>query len=91
MNYENPYNHVTKSDRNHRVIKKRFQIEYYRLLYKNIPRIMIHHFVINVTQNLNLPAKEGVLNHYIPHMIPSQSIWDYNKHRQVEFDAYVNI
>ena len=73
-NYENPYEHVPESESNNRVIKERFRIAYYLLTYKNISSIMIHHFVINATQNLNmLPSKGGVVVRYSPNMILSQS------------------
>ena len=90
-NYYNPDNHVPEAERNNRVINYRFRIAYYPLPYKNIPRIMICHLVMNVTQNLNIfPTKRGVLSHYSPHMIVSQSNWGYNKHWHAEFGAYVN-
>ena len=73
-NYENPYEHAPESESNNRVIKERFRIAYYLLTYKNISSIMIHHFVINATQNLNmLPSKGGVVVRYSPNMILSQS------------------
>ena len=51
---------------------------------------MIRHLAMNVTQDLGLfPAKGGVSDNYIPHMILSQKNWDYEKHCQVEFGAYV--
>ena len=72
-NDENRDNHIPEADRNNRVIKERFRISYYRLPYKNIPRIMIRHLVMNVTLNLNLfPSKGGVLYHYSQTMIMSQ-------------------
>ena len=41
---------------------------------------MIFHLAMNVTRDLNLfPTKVGVLDHYILHMIMSQSNWDYKK------------
>ena len=68
-----------------------FLIQYYLLPYKKIPRIMILHLAMNMPQHLNLlPVKGGVSTHYIAHMILSQRNWDYNKHFQVEFGAYVN-
>ena len=90
MYYENPDNHVPESERNNRVIKERFRISYYRLPYKKIPRIMICHLSMNATQNLNMfTAKVGVSAHYSPHIILSQSNWDYNEHFRVEFGAYI--
>ena len=60
-NDENPDDHFTVADKKKRLIKERFQIAYYRLPYKNIPRIMIRHLAMNVTWNLNLfLAKVGV-------------------------------
>ena len=51
---------------------------------------MIHYLAMNMMRNLDLfPAKGGVLDHYIPHMIMSQYNWDYKKNFQVEFGAYV--
>ena len=82
--------HVPDVERNNRVIKERFKIAYYRLNYKKIPRIIICHLSMNVTQNLNpFPAKGGVSDHYIPNMILSQRNWDYNKIFQVESSDYV--
>ena len=90
MNYVNPDNRVPESERSNRVIKWRFRIAYYRLPYKNIPSIMIHYLEMNVTRNLDFfPPKGGLLAHYIPHLIMSQSNWIYNKHFQVEFSSYV--
>ena len=51
---------------------------------------MIRHLAMNVPQNLNIfPAKVVVPDHYIPHMILSQSNWYYKKYFQVAFSSYV--
>ena len=90
INYENTYDHFPEAERNNGVIKQRFRVSYYRFPYKNIPRIMIRHFSINVMRDLNIfPAKGGVSDHYIPHIILSHRNQDYNKHFQFEFSAYV--
>ena len=74
ISYENPYDHVPEAESNNRVIKNMFRISYYRFSYKNIPRVIICHLVMNVTQNLNVfPTKLVVSYHYSPHMIIPQS------------------
>ena len=90
MNHTNAYNHIPEAERNNRLIKERFQIAYYQFSYTKIPRIMIRHLAMNVTQILNLfTVKVGVLTHYNPHVILVQSNWDHTKHLQVEFGAHV--
>ena len=81
MNYKNPDNHVPEADINNRVIKERFRVAYYLLLYKKILIIIIRHLEMNVIRNLNLfLAKSVVSDHYIPHMIMSQRNSDYKNH-----------
>ena len=73
INYTNPDEHVTETEKTNRVIKYKFRIAYYRLPHKNIPRIMIHHLEMNLTQYVNLFLAKGiVLAHYIPCMIMLQ-------------------
>ena len=91
INYSDTDDQIVEVERNNIVIKERFIIAYYRLPYIKIPSIMIRHLAMNVTQNLNLfPAKGRLSAYYIPHMILSHRNWDYNKHCQVEFSAYVH-
>ena len=92
MNHKNPDYHVTESESNNRVIEDIFRFVYFKLLYKIIPRIVIHHLVMNVTQIFNLfPSEGGVLACYRQHMLMPQSILDYNKLFLVEFGAYVQV
>ena len=52
---------------------------------------MIRHLAMNLRLNYNLfPAKGGVSSHYNSYMILPQKNWDYKKHWQVEFGAYVH-
>ena len=54
MNDENPDGQVTESESKNILIKDWCKIAYYRLSYKKIPRIMIHHLAMNVAKNLNM-------------------------------------
>ena len=78
IRYTNQEKHVPEADRNNRLIKDRYRIAYYWFPYKKIPSNMIHRLEMNARLNLYVfSSKEGLLTHYIPHLILSQKNWDY--------------
>ena len=89
MNYANPDDHVTKTERNNRVVQEIFIIAYCRLPYKKIPRLMIQYLAMIATTKLNIfPSKVVILEYYYLHMIPTQRNWYYKKHFHYEFGSY---
>ena len=90
LNTTNADDHVPEAERNNRTIAERFRTAYHRMPYKHIPRVMIRALAMVCAQQLNLfPPKGGVSQYYSPHMILTERSWDYKKHCQVPFGAYV--
>ena len=90
MNYTSKEEHVPEAERNNRMIGERIRAAYHLLPYKAIPKVMLRTLAMVCTHQLNLfPAKGGVSAYYSPHVIMSQQNWDFTKHCQVPFGAYV--
>jgi len=54
MNYAMAQEHVPEAERNNRTIKERFRSHFQRLLYKNIPKVMIKALVMEATKEIEL-------------------------------------
>lgn len=90
MNYTAVDDHVPEAEHNNHVIAERIRATYHKLPYKALPHIMIHYLAMVCTHQLNLfPVKGGVSEYFSPYMILSGWPFDYNKHCQVPFKAYV--
>ena len=90
MNYTTTGEHESTAERNNRTIAERVRAAYHNLPYKAIPAVMMKYLVMVCTEQLNLfPAKGGISAYYSPHVLMSKKDWDYNKHCQAPFGAYV--
>ena len=90
MNFTSENEHVPEAERNNRTIKERMRAAIQRLPFGAIPKVMIRWLAMVVTHQLNLfPVKGGISSHYSPHVIMSNTDWDYKKHCQVPFGGYV--
>ena len=91
MNYTATNDHVPEAERNNWTIQERMRVQFHRLPYKCMPRIMWKTLAYIVTGQLNwFPAKGGVSPYYSPHMILNRASLDYKKHCQVPFGAFVS-
>ena len=90
MDYCAAKEHVPEAERNNQTIKDRSRVAYYRLPYRNIPKIMIQTMVLESTRKINLfPAKGGVSAYYSPSMIMNHEVLNYKRHFEVPFGSYV--
>ena len=61
VNYTNPQEHFTQSDRNNQYIKKHFGAVYHRLPFDRLPHEMVKYLGLELARKLNIfPAKHGV-------------------------------
>ena len=90
MNYTTTDDHVPEAECNNRVIAEHIRATYHKLPYQALPKIMLRYLAMVCTHQLNLfPVKGGISEYFSPHMILSGHQYDYNKHCQVPFGAYV--
>ena len=90
MNCTSADEHVPEAERNNRTIQERIRTGYHRLPCKAMPKLMIRFLSMVSTHQLNLfPVKGGISDYFSPHVILAGEDWDYNKHCQVPFGAYV--
>ena len=90
MNYATTDEHVPEAERNNRTIKERIRATYHNLPFKALPKVMLQYLAMVCTDQLNLfPAKGGVSAYYSPLVILTGRPYDFWKHCQVPFGAYV--
>lgn len=53
MNYANPGDHVPEIERNNGTVKERSRSLYYRLPFRNLPKLMIRYLAMEVVRRLN--------------------------------------
>ena len=90
MKYSSAGDHVPEAERNNRSIADKYRTAFHCLPYRIIPHIMARHLVMDITEKMNAyPAKGGISEYYSPNVIMGGIPWDYKKHCQIEFGAYV--
>ena len=91
MNYTARGEHVPEAERNNRTIGERIRATFHNLPFKAIPKIMIKFLSMVCADNLNIfPTKGGISSYFSPKMIMSKKDYDYLKHCQAPFGAYVH-
>ena len=90
MNYTATDDHVPEAEHNNRTIQERIRAHYHRLPYRRVPKLLLRHISMRSTHQLNLfPAKNGVSDHFSPHLIMGGRPLDYEKDCQVPTGTYV--
>jgi len=90
MNFCNADDHVPEAERNNQSLEGRFRVQFYRLPFKKITRLMIRHLAMHVARTFNwLPVKGGVSKYYSPHMIINRRSLEWKRDFQKEFGSYV--
>ena len=83
FNYANPREHVPDIKRGNRTLEERFRVQFYRLPFKALPRVMIRYLPLRITKNRSLfPKKEGISKYFSPHVLLKRQQVDYNKEFQ---------
>ncbi|CAJ1968676.1 unnamed protein product [Cylindrotheca closterium] len=91
MNYASRGEHDPTAERNNQHIKAFFRVQYHRMPYKAIPRIITEAIAKQVAQTSNFyPAKGGISAYYSPHMILLRRQVDYSKEFVAELGSYVH-
>ncbi|CAJ1937215.1 unnamed protein product [Cylindrotheca closterium] len=91
MNYASRGEHDPTAEQNNQHIKALFRVQYHRMPYKAIPRIITEAIAKRVAQTSNFyPAKGGILAYYSPHLILLQRQVDYSKEFVAELGSYVH-
>ncbi|MGC8538241.1 MAG: hypothetical protein ACP5MZ_04685, partial [Candidatus Micrarchaeia archaeon] len=90
MNYTTTDEQVPEAEQNNCTIAERIRCAYHNLPYKALPKVMLRYLaMVSTKQVYLLPAKGGVSPHLSPHVIMGGRTWDFNKHCQIPFGAYV--
>jgi hypothetical protein len=90
MNYATASEHVPKTERNNRTFQERIRAAYHNLPYAMIHKIMIRYLVVISTERLNyFPTKGGISPYFSPHVIPTGTSLDFNKHCKFPLGVYV--
>ena len=91
MNYASRGEHDPKSERNNQHVKALFRVQFHRMPFKAIPRVMTEHIAKRVTRVANYyPAKGGLSVHYSPEMILKKRMVDASKEFVAEVGSYVH-
>ena len=84
--------HVPEIERSIETIKERYRVTVHRLPFDPITHEMTKHGVIKDTRNLNaFPAKNGISDHYSPHVMITRQALDYDRHFKYEFGSFVQV
>ena len=90
VNSCNPDEHVPQAERNNRVIEEGVRTALHRLHFRVIPKAMIRHLVMRVTQTKNLFIPKGGVSQVLsPHMLVNNKRVNATKHCKYEFGTYV--
>ena len=89
VNITNPEEHVGDIERPNRKIQEKFR-KFYRLPFKEIPKVIINSLACVTTNVMNLfPGKGSVSNYISPHVILGKRKLDYKRDFEDEFVEYV--
>ena len=63
---------------------------FHHLPFRKLPKVMVHHLVMDCTKKLNfIPSKGGISKYYSPHVIVTHRSVDHQKHLMHPFGTYV--
>ena len=90
VNFSNPGNHVPDIERGNRTLEERFRVQYYRLTFEALPRVMVRYLPLRITKNCSLfPKKEGISKYFSPHILLKKRQIDFQKEFEFSFGDYV--
>ena len=70
VNFANPGNHVPDIERGNRTLEERFRVQFYRLPFEALPRVMVRYLPLRITKNRSLfLKKEGISKYFSPHVL----------------------
>ena len=90
MNYCSPGEHEPTAERNNQALKSWFRVQYHRMPYRIIPRVLTEALGERVAETANFyPAKGGISSHYSPFTIIHRRPVDYKTEFVAETGSYV--
>ena len=90
MNYTNPGDHESASERNNRTLQEWFRTAFHITGYATMPKIMIETLITLTCNRLNMfPGKSGISSYYSPSILMKKPRLDYNRQCKYEFGEYV--
>ena len=90
INFSNPGEHVPDIERGNRTLEERFRVQYYRLPFEALPRVMVRYLSLRITKTRSLfPKKEGILKYFSPHVLLKKQQINFRKEFEFSFGDYV--
>ena len=90
VNFSNPGEHVPDIERANRTLEERFRVQFYRLPFEALPRVMVRYLPLRITKNRSLsPKKGGISKYFSPHVLLKRQQIDFKKEFEFSYGEYV--